>query len=469
MRSFSSAIPAFCRVVLPLTLVLPLVTGCGIGTPAPPNPVAIPTLRGNVMGGQQPLAGTTIRLYAVGALGNGSPALDILGTGTNGPATSVSSGTDGSFTISGDYTCPALAPSTPVYLAATGGNPGLTPSVDNTAIALVAALGPCDTLLANASTTYITINEATTAAAAWALAPFATSLTTIGASSTNLAGITQAFAISNQLVDTSPGTSPNAAIASYSLVESAKLYSLADILASCVNSTGIDGQCATLFNDAKPGATAPTDTFAAALDIVQNPANNVSQLYGLIPSSPPFVALTSAPADWTMTITYSEASGTASPLSGATIRTIDQEGKLWGSYQHTNIAKFSPQLAPLLNFSLANLANSGTSPHFNDVNQKTGLVSIDPTGNLWVASSDTVNSVNMAVVNPTGSILEFDNSGNLLSTAAGYTGGGIVNPTMALADTNGYVWVGNEGFYESGNTTYNLGADVALLSPDRRA
>ena len=225
----------------PLLALIPcafLLTGCGIGNLAAPSPAAIPALHGHVMGGQQPLVGAAIKLYTVGALGNGSAALDILGTGTNGPAASVTSGSDGAFDITGDYTCPALAPSTPVYLTATGGNPGLASGTDNTAIALVAPLGPCNTLLANASTTYITINEATTAAAAWALSPFATSLTDIGATPTNLAGITQAFAIANQLVDPSLGSSPNASIASYTSMETAKLYSLANVLASCVNTNG---------------------------------------------------------------------------------------------------------------------------------------------------------------------------------------------------------------------------------------
>jgi hypothetical protein len=44
------------------------------------------------------------------------------------------------------------------------------------------------------SSTNIVINEATSAAAAWALSPFAASMTNIGASSTNLTGITNAFA-----------------------------------------------------------------------------------------------------------------------------------------------------------------------------------------------------------------------------------------------------------------------------------
>ena len=46
------------------------------------------------------------------------------------------------------------------------------------------------------------------AAAAWALAPFATSLTNIAASSTNMQGITNAMLTAQQLADPTTGSSP---------------------------------------------------------------------------------------------------------------------------------------------------------------------------------------------------------------------------------------------------------------------
>jgi len=466
MRSQGHISSRFSFAGILLIAPLLLLAGCGIGPAAPPSLVAIPTLNGHVMGGQQPLGDTTIKLYAVGALGNGSPAIDLLGTGTNGPATSVSSEADGSFAITGDYTCPVLAPSTPVYLTATGGNPGLMSGTDNTAIALVAALGPCNQLLANAATAYITINEATTAAAAWALSPFATSLTDIGASTTNLAGITEAFAIANQLVDTTTGNSPNSSVASYTSIETPKLYTLADIIATCVNTNGTDGTCGALFTDAKPPtvpSVIPTDTFAAALDIVQHPSNNVNKLFGLITGVPPFPALSGAPNDWTMTITYSHAIG---PLTQAYISTIDQDGNLWGTYDYQqSILKFSPQFAPLVNVGLFPFDGTNQDPAFENTGRKTGVLSIDPSGDLWFATQFSEEYTTFQTTNATGAIFELDPNGNVLSTSTGYVNGGIVNPQTAMADTNGYIWVSNFGYYDDAmGNFYNLGGDVSLLS-----
>lgn len=59
---------------------------------------------------------------------------------------------------------------------------------------MAAALGSCATLLANANTTFITMDEVTTVATAYALAPFASSLTSIGASGSNPIGLVNAFA-----------------------------------------------------------------------------------------------------------------------------------------------------------------------------------------------------------------------------------------------------------------------------------
>jgi hypothetical protein len=169
-----------------------------MGDPAPPSAGDAVTLRGMVHGGQAPVDGAVMQLYAVGTGDNGTGATALI-------TSKVVKTVNGAFAISGDYTCasPVGGISPPVYLTATGGNPGLAPGTNNAALALVAALGPCNTLYANAATPTININEATTAAAAWALAPFATlstSYSSSASSSTNLAGITQAFVIANQLV-----------------------------------------------------------------------------------------------------------------------------------------------------------------------------------------------------------------------------------------------------------------------------
>ena len=144
-----------------------LLAGCGAVPTDQPAAALGAAIQGRVIGGEQPITGAAIQLYAVGNSGNGLAASLIPFNN------SVTSGAGGTFNISSDYSCPTPS-NTPVYLTATGGNPGLSGTVDNTYIALVAALGPCNDL---SGSTNIIVNEVTTVAAAWALAPFATSLT----------------------------------------------------------------------------------------------------------------------------------------------------------------------------------------------------------------------------------------------------------------------------------------------------
>ena len=126
-------------------------------------------------GGQQAIGGATIQLYAANMttdMGASTPLLN----------TTVTTATDGSgsFSITNDYTCPTTNP--PVYLVATGGNPGLGGTVNNTDIVLTASLGLCNTLT---NSTTVVINEFSTIGMTYLLAPFMLDATHIGASPTN--------------------------------------------------------------------------------------------------------------------------------------------------------------------------------------------------------------------------------------------------------------------------------------------
>ena len=165
------------------------VTGCGMGTSAVPDPVPL-TVNGRVHGGQQPVVGAQIQLYVVGSGGNGSASSPLL-------RTAVTSGTNGTFSITGDYSCPSATAQ--VYLVATQGNPGLGSGGNNPALAMMAPLGACGNL---SPTQFIWINEVTTVAAAWALAPFTKDISDIGASATNSAGLANAFLNARHIADT---------------------------------------------------------------------------------------------------------------------------------------------------------------------------------------------------------------------------------------------------------------------------
>jgi len=469
LASVSRPIVSTYLLLLGFTTLLPL-AGCGIGAPAPPSAGDAITLHGFVHGGQAPVDGAVMQLYAVGTGGNGTGATPLI--------KSVVKSVNGAFTITSDYTCPALVNgiSPPVYLTATGGNPGLTPAVNNPALALVVALGPCNTLYANAATTTITINEVTTAAAAWALAPFATSYANIASSSTNLTGITNAMLLAQQLANPTTGNSPGSAAPTGSVVESAKLYTLADILASCANSTGADTNCSGLFTDVTPtNVTKPTDIFAAALTVVKNPGNNVANIFkNHIPTSPPFPALSAAPNDFTMTIRYASQGiflPSAGPLANFTMGAIDASGNLVGtgtSGNNLTLASFNRQFTQLLNVPVCPDGNGycyGTSTIDNGF-------AIDSTGDLWV---DTVYVVNATSPTAPGSmdvgpfsVSEFNSTGTLLSPISGEpvggsTSGGSVQAQAIAADSNGTVWVGNFG--DSGGNVALLNTGGTLLSP----
>ena len=254
----------------------------------------------SVHGGQQPVSGATLQLYAVGTTGDGSAATALL-------THAVTSDANGNFDITGAYTCPSA--STLVYVTATGGNPGLSPGRNNAALALMAALGPCGNLGAS---TFISINELTTVAAVWSLAPFMSSYSSIGSGTTDAAALAGAFTLASEYVNTATGTAPGLNVPAGTTVPVAQLNTLADILSSCVNSAGGvagDGSvCGTLFAAATPnGGTAPVEVIGAGLNIANNPTGNVSAILGLAPAiGAPFQpTLAAAPADWTVNLTSS--------------------------------------------------------------------------------------------------------------------------------------------------------------------
>jgi len=358
-----------------------------------------------VHGGQQGVSGATIQLYAAGATGYGSAATALL-------TKSVTTDAAGSFTITGDYTCPTA--STQVYIVATGGNPGLSPGTNNTALAMMAALGPCGNLT---SSTFIFIDEVTTVASVYGLAPFmsAGGGTKLGASGANAQGLANAFATVNNLVNTAKGTAPGPNLPTGATAPTTELNTLADILAPCVNSSGVSGACSTLFTDATPsGGSASTNTIDAMLDIAQNPAQNLSALFGLVTGTAPFQpTLGAAPNDWTVDIKYT-GGGLNAPKSIA----VDSSGNVW-------LANVNNSLSEL---SSSGSAISGSSGYTgNGLNVPWGIA-IDPSGNVWTADSNT------------SALSKFSSSG---SAIASYTGGGLNAPYGIAINGTGVVWTGN--------------------------
>ena len=229
-----------------------LLSGCGISTSslatATSSPIAQLQMQGNVHGGQQPVSGATIRLYATNASGYGGLSYTLLNS-------AVATTANGNFSITGDYTCPSS--SSMVYITATGGSP--SSGVSNPNLALMAALGACSTLT---PATFISINELTTVASVYALAPFMTGYAAVGTSPANALGLTNAFATVNKLANITTGAIPGTALPAGSTIPSTELNTLADILASCINSSGgtagDSSYCGRLFSyTTPPGGLSP--------------------------------------------------------------------------------------------------------------------------------------------------------------------------------------------------------------------
>src|SRR3984885_3429473 len=191
------------------------------------------TIAGKIHGGQQPVTGSTVQLYAAGNSGYGAGAQALL-------STSVTTDQHGNFNIpNGAYNCltsangQTLPANAQTYIVGTGGNPGLAPGTNNSAIALIAALGPCSNLN---SSTFVNIDEVTTVASVWPLAPFMGYGAQVGTDPGNTQGLTTAFANVNSLVNIATGQSPGTSVPPGATIPVAEINTLADILAPCVNS-----------------------------------------------------------------------------------------------------------------------------------------------------------------------------------------------------------------------------------------
>ncbi len=400
--------------VLLVAPLFALLAGCGINSGLPTSANSTAVLTGRIIGGQQPVSGSTIQLYAAGTTGNASAATPLL----NAPVFTDSSG---NFTITGDYTCPANA--APVYLVAAGGNPGLPGNVNNSALVLVNALGSCASLTAS---TFIFVNEVTTVAAAWALAPFATSSTHVGATSTNLTGLNNAFLTAASLADTSSGLSPSAHAPANAAINSHKIYSLADTLANCVNSNG-GTPCSSLFAAATPpSASVPTDTFQAALSIVTHPSNNVAALFNLIPPAPPFTStLATAPPDWTLAVKF-----TGGGMSSPTGIGVDATGNVWVASYFSSASQFSPTGLPLFPNGIT---GSGLAHSYG--------LALDNSNNVWIPDEDSASNVNGGH----GSVSVLNSSGQSIAGTSGFSTSQLDYPVAVATDSNATTWVVNYG------------------------
>ena len=461
------------RAVVPILatgVLTGALAGCGVavsndGVSTPPaGSYEGAGFSGTAQVGAQPLIGATVNLYAAGTSGNGSSGVALL-------STALTSNAQGAFTVPPGYTC--ASDTAQLYLVGRGGEPGGTSAANNSAITLLTALGACDQ-----SRSSVVVNEVTTVAATYALAQFLSAGGNLGASPTNAVGLDNAVATAQALADIGKGSSPGPAFAANGSSPAAQIDTLANLLNACAISTASGSACSALFAATATTAGAPANTLDAMLDLVRNPAANVSGLYSLSAASTAFTpVLTAQPSDWTLFINY-----TGGGMNNPTSLGVDGAGNIWVASYLGAASLFSTLGVPLLpqgatgsglgySFGLAvdakgdawitnfpspygtgnsvvvfnesGTALSGGSGYFAGTNSFPTGVAIDTDGSAWVV--DWGESF----------LSHLSSGGQLLSGASGYTSAQLIDPVQAAIDSSHYVWVANMG----GNT-------VTRVSPD---
>ena len=456
--------------------------GCsaGLSPAAAPGTVAHRSLSGIVHGGQQPIVGAHVYLLAANATGYGGNGIaasasnastSLLSAISAGNSDSVGAyvltAGDGSFTITGDYTCTS---GQQVYLYALGGNPG---AGTNSASGLIAILGTCPVAGFFPSALQVWINEVSTVAASYAFAGFATDATHISSSGTALAnvGIANAFANAANLASLSTGATLATTPAGNGTVPLNEINTLANILAACINSSSsASTPCTTLFANAKSAGatgTTATDTATAIINIAHNPSANVAVLFTIPPPTVAFApSLAAQPNDFTVALKYT-GGGIATPQSVA----IDGAGNVWVPSTNNSVALLNATTGSFLSGSGGYTSGSLDAPVSIAVGtdgaiwiancgkscsgsaNASSVTRYVPSGSSVTASNFTAGGLNAtysiavdgfnrvwAANTAAGSITLLNSSGAPQSGVNGYSTPSLVNPISAAVDTAGFVW-----------------------------
>jgi hypothetical protein len=393
-------------------------------------------LTGVVTTGHKPISAAHVYLFAAGATGYGAAStslLDVTRTGTSDALGAyVLTNPQGSFTITGAYTC---TPNQQLYLYALGGDSG---SGANSASAMLAAVGSCPS--SSGPAIAATVNEVSTVAAAYAMAPFATDGTHVSSSGTPLAlaGIANAFANAANLATLSTGVALATTPGGNGTVPRAEINSLANSLEACVDlSSSVSNSCTLLFTNAISAGfsgTTPTETATAAINIAHNPGVNVTSVFNLPGSTPSYTpVLGAAPNDFTIAITFG-----GGGLNGPQGIAIDGSGNAWiTNFTDNSITKLSSSGSPA---SGSPYTGSGLTNPFG--------IAIDGSGNAWIANSGGA------------SVTELSSSG-VAATGSPFTVGGLNHPRGIAIDgsANSNVWVANYG----GNSVTELTKTGAVV------
>lgn len=484
-------------------------------------------LSGTVRTGNLPVSGASVELFEAGNQCYGSA----YGAGTcpssNDPlvlpgqtqTTSVATASDGSFAVPAGYTCGSA--NSLLYLVATGGTPQGVASA-NQQLGLMTALGPCGSLNSSVS---LMVNEVTTVASVFALAPFTgADYTQIGSSSANYNngpnpgnatnynnGLANAFATVNNLVNITTGQALAVTPAGNGTAPQAEINTLADVIDTCAatagGAPGDSTPCGAYFvasnsdppnNEDSSPSNAPTTILQAVLEEAKVPSTikviaatsgNTAEssggpLFDLLPSPPavpPFIpVLASAPYDWSISIGFTGGGleGTGAARTDASAMALDASGNVWVSNKNiSSVTKLSNLGAALSPWSTTEVTALGTREIGGGFTGGGILapkdIAVDPYGNVWILNNgSTLSELNSAGTPLTSATHTFSGAGNPANTGIGLAIDGIGNAWVAdsgspgdvaeYAGYNGGILNGTQTQVRNGKPLSPVGAGYAI-------
>ncbi len=376
---------------------------------------AVDSIQGRVLGGGEPIASSTVTLWAEGADAPKQLA-------------QAQTGNDGRFEVRVSASEDVI-----LYLVATGGEPTANRGGDNQAIALMTVVG-------SRPPASVVINEMTTVASVWTHAQFLEGTTIKG----HALGLRIAVGNLPNFVDVETGGWGGAIqdpLNSGQTPTMANFATLADLLSGCVNRVKADA-CSSLFAAATPpGGEAPNNTLNAAESIALNPWYQPERLFDLLRqfyqvsasnhmlAVPYMPYLNWAPSAWTLPLKFT---GGGYVAGGKCM--FDSEGNLWVGDNFTvgwqgqdslwqgHATKFAPNGKPL----------SPITTGFTGGGMEGGTfgAAVDAKDNVWLTSYGSK------------SISVFDKNGTPLTPSEGINFGGRLGLMQGvIATPSGDVWV----------------------------
>lgn len=295
---------------------------------------------------------------------------------------------------------------------------------------------------------FVTVNELTTVAAAFAFAQFFDDVEIRG----DMLALDIAAGMNANLVAVATGAPSQVIVSSPNGDQTNSLRStrnLANLIAACIDAPAVN--CPVLFDLTTPPGSAPTtNTLQALLNLARHPALNVAGIYERSQVVQPFQpTLQAMPDAWTIAVKVNDTGSAAYPFGGSANTVFDDRGYAWinnNTVQGTavstmNVVVLKPDGSPA-----DGTDGTPTSPLLGGgvLGAGFGITRSVTDGNIWVGNFGWGGDNPGPEGTGTGSVSRFAANGTPVSGDTGYDGGtdrvqGIV------ADHDGNIWSASFG------------------------